>query len=286
MASVVTKTIPNRTKGSKDITVIIEPLSKSARSLLPEVMDQLELLIGFLRSLTDEETTFEVISLGKQSSLTAVLRGLIRTRESKKSSPSKRSYSYKRDRQSTERAAKTFGALNSNSKLPAYADPYSLVQLRDLAEEFEKTEHKATIIVDGNKFEVDERLKKQIDSSLGKTRISYTSFTGRLDRVHVHGERWTFTIFPVVGPTRVLCFFDKSDIDSIKDLVAETVTVRGRAVYRGDSPWPIQIQADDVKRRAPAPEGSWSDLPTRLRSDWLNASDEDKDLLVWSAEVA
>lgn len=276
------------TVSGKDLTVVIAPKSSGSRSLLPEVIDQLESLVRFLRSLTNDETTFEVVSLSTNSPLTARLRPLRRT-----VAPSKRgqkldrkSYRYKQIKAPTERAAKTLHALTENRKLPKYADQYALMQLRELADDLTKTGHVATLIADDETFTIDANLRAQIDTSLGNARISYSSFTGRLERLNVHGSRWSFTIFPVAGPSRIFCYFDKDLLDEVKSLVTNVVTVSGRAVYRDSSPWPSQMRVDKVVRRVPAAKGLWNGLSEEFHTQWEKASSEEKELIDLEADFA
>jgi len=285
MATTTAKTERSIT-GKKDLTVTIEPRSKQARSLLPDVIDQLESLTRFLKSLSDGDTTFEVISLSKQSPMTAVLRGLRRTKVAAKKRVEGRAYTYRSNGTTTDRAAKALTALASHKKLPSYVDPYALTHLRDFADDLGKTDHTATVTANGETFKVDERLKEQIDSSLGNIRIAYTSYTGELGRLNAHGSKWSFTIFPPAGPTRILCYFDSKEIEAIRSLVTEVVTVRGRAVYRGETAWPVHIRVDTVESRKSAPEGFWAELPSKLKDHWHDASDADKFIACMGAEVA
>lgn len=264
---------------SKDLTLVIEPRSVFARSFLPDVIDQLESLVRFLRSLTDDDTTFEVISISKQSPMTAVLRPLHRTRTIPKKPGDPRGFKYRQVSTAADRTVKTLTALSGHRKLPSYADPYALTQLREFADDLSRSDHSARIIANDEAFEVDDRLKQQIDTSLGKVRIAYASFTGRLERLNVHGARWSFTIFPPVGPSRILCYFNRDDLDAVRGFVKEVVTVRGRAVYRSESPWPVQIRVETIRGREPAPEGLWSELPGRLEAHWAGATDDEKGLM-------
>lgn len=272
--------------GKKDLTVTISPCSDKARSLLPEVIDQLESLVRFLRSLTDEDTTFEVVSINQNSPLTAVIRSL---RKTKAVTPDRfgnrpvvlRSYGV-----TTDRAAKTFTALAADKKLPPYADSYALTQLRELADDLGKTDHFATIIANDEPYTVDDQLKRQIDDSLGGTRIAYASFTGELSRLNARGSRWSFTIFPPSGPSRLLCYFDPKDIGKVRSLVTEVVTVRGPAVYAANKPWPISLRVEFIDPRKPASEGLWSELPSILRDHYESASEDDKELLDLVADLA
>jgi hypothetical protein len=263
---------------SKDLTVTIESKDKATRSLLPDVIEQLESLVRFLRSLTDEDTTFEVVSLSKQSPMRAVLRPLRKTAVPK-ARGRRREYRYRQVATPTDRAARTIGALEKNRKLPAYADPYALTQLREFADDLSRTGHYATLTARAQTFKIDEVLKRQIDSSLGDARISYTSYTGLLERLNVHGARWSFTIYPPAGPSRILCYFHRDSLELVRGMVKEVVTVRGRGLYRGDSAWPVQIRVDSIERKTPASDGQWEKLPAALASHWLEASDDEKALM-------
>lgn len=266
-------------RGSGGIfTLVIEPRIEGARSLLSDVIDQLESLTRLLRSLSDDATTIEVVSITKKSPLTAELRTVHRTKvKATKKKPG--SYRYRDLKAPVKRFEGTLQALTSAKRLPAYADVYSLVQLRDFADGLVKSGSIARIQTEDHVYTVDERLRSEIDSRLGKARISYTSYTGTLERLNVHGSRWSFTIYPLVGPTRILCYFDKEKLDEVKTLVKDVVTVRGRAVYREESPWPEQIRVDSIVAKRRAPDGTFASMPTVLESDWLQASDADRDLM-------
>jgi hypothetical protein len=271
-------------KSSGTLRLVIQPRAVRSRSLLPEVIDQLESLTRLMRALSDEDTALEVVSISKNSPLEATLRVVHRVRvrpsAAKKGAPKEKAkFKYNTVRTPITRLEKTLTAIKSKTALPTFADPYSLMQLKDFADDLNRADSDAMIYADGKEFFVDEALRQQIDSTLGATRIAYTSYVGTLERLNVHGSRWSFTIFPIAGPTRILCYFDQDDLEVIKRLVKKTVTVRGRAVYRGDIPWPLQIRVDSIEAREPAPENFWRDLPAHLERNWQEADDDDKGMM-------
>lgn len=271
---------------SKYLTVVIEPRTPGRRSLLPDVIDQLESLTRFLRSLTDDDTTLEVVSINTSSPpIRAVLRP-VRPVRVRLRATGKTQRQYRPNRTGVERVSKTFNALMAEGKLPKYADPYALVQLRELAENVAKSDSKATIFAEGQEYKVDERLREQIDFQLGNVRIGYTSYTGTIKRLNIIGRKWSFTICPAAGPERILCYFGKEDLGRVKALINDVVTVAGRAVYRGQSPFPVQIKVDTITRRDPVPEGAWADMSRTLSEHWSSASPEDRELLDLEAELA
>lgn len=269
------KSEPKRLGLGKDLTLVIKPRTKSARFLLPELIDQLESLVKFLRSLTDEDMTFEVISMNS-GSVTTVLRPTRRTRV-KSDAGSRRAYAYRRLSSVTGRAAATLNAIVKEESLPKYADAYSLVSLRDFYDELEKTDHVATLFADEKRFVLDETLRDHIDASLGAERIAYTSFTGEIHVINTHGRKWSFTMYPPAGPKRILCRFGKDDFEKVMPLMRQVVTVTGIGIYRGDSPFPVSIRVEHVEPRTAA--GAWSDLPSVLERHWLEASENERALL-------
>lgn len=265
------------------IKIEIKPNSSKGRSLLSDVIEQLDSLTAFLKSLVNDETLLEVKSISKNSPLCAELVVLKRTVVPVKPKlgemrPKPR-VKYGLYKTTSNRVVKTFDALNSDKKLPAFVDAYVLVQAKEFVDGLVKTDSTAIVSVGDRRYEIDEDLKKQIDARLGGSRIAYASFTGALDRLNAHGTVWTFTIFPPIGPSRILCKFNKDQIESVKVLVKEIVTVTGRAVYDNKSPWPLHIRVDSVTRKEPAPEGLWEKLPTMFREQWDSASDEEKESL-------
>ena len=250
-----------------DLTMRIEPRSGRVRSLLPQVLTQLESLVSFVRSLTDNDTTFEVVSITKSSPLVAVFRPVRRTNPE--------GDHYRRVSTASSRTAKTLAALLADAKLPNYVDAYALVHLRMLVDDLEDSGHFETITINGADFTVDDKLRERINLRLGAKRLVVTSFTGELDHVQVHPSRWSFTLRPAAGPERILCFFDKEELERVRGLQKEVVTVRGTATYHQSSAWPIEMRVDSLVIRPPAPDRLWNGLPSVLRNDWENAAERD-----------
>ncbi len=265
------------------LRLVIKPNSKRDRSLLPDMIDQLEALTRLLKALSDRDTTtFEVVSLSTNSPLTAELRAVDKTRYTTRKTVGKSSVTHTRYRALTKpstRIVQTLDALSEDAQLPSYVDAYVLLQAREFADQLVKANSTASVSYAGKTYQVDERLKRLIDSRLGAKRLAYASFTGILERLNVHGSKWSFTIFPVAGPSRILCRFDKDDLDAIKGLVKQTVTVKGLGVYASKSPWPIQLRVESIRAKLPAPDNAWINLPNRMRNDWENASATEKALL-------
>lgn len=266
----------------KEITLIVEE-KYGARPLLSNVIDQLESLARLLKALSETDTTLEVVSITKHSPLNATLRTMYR-RSSQQGRT--RTYTYSPAKQPANRLRATLDALNHGKRLPGYADAYFLSELRDFAEDLRKHKCTATVISDEERFRIDSSLIGQIDNVLGRETIAYTTVTGILEGLNVHGSRWTFTIFPSVGASRVLCRFDREDLTQIRVLVKDTVEVFGPAIYKGASPWPYKMRAERFRRVDKAPAGIWADMPSALRAHWEGASEDEREDIRLGAGIA
>jgi hypothetical protein len=181
---------------------------------------------------------------------------------------------------------RTLEALSTGKKLPPYADAFFLSGLREFADDLRRTRCIATVISDEESFQINEGLIRQIESRLGAERIAYSTITGKMDVLNVHGSGWTFTIFPVIGPKRVICRFDRQHLDQVKSLVKDTVEVFGPAVYTGVSPWPVKMRAERIRIINPAPARAWANMPDTLRSHWESATEEERDLVRFGEQIA
>ena len=128
-------------------------------------------------------------------------------------------------------------------------------------------------------------LRKQIDTSLGAKRFAYASFTGTLARINTIGPRWSFTITPIGGPSRILCYFGKDDIEKVRQNLRNVVTIKGIATYGAKSPWPIQFRVERIEYKPEAPAGTWQGLPAMLAKEWQSAPEWERELVLAGVDL-
>jgi hypothetical protein len=69
---------------------------------------------------------------------------------------------------------------------------------------------------------------------------------GYIDAINVHREP-VFFLYPEVGPTRVRCVFDKTQLDTVRSALKRYVTVVGLIEYAEGSPFASKIHVDRIE---------------------------------------
>lgn len=92
----------------------------------------------------------------------------------------------------------------------------------------------------GRQFEV------SIDRILGEDVTAVGSVSGFLDAINVHGVRH-FHIYPLIGPTKVLCVFPEQLLSDVRKGLKRHVNVSGVLRYKENEPFPHQIDVESVE---------------------------------------
>ncbi len=176
-------------------------------------------------------------------------------------------------------------AIDSEKLTKIKVDDDLLVSFRELSRPLERKLGGASISVDDHKFEMSFDYVRRIDKALAACESCYGSIEGMLEKINVHGDANSFTIYPPVGPTRVACKFGPSIKEQAISAVGRRVSVCGRMLYRRDAPFPHEIEVDsldifgsieelpnlnDLRGIAPDATGSQSseEFIGELRSAW------------------
>ena len=65
---------------------------------------------------------------------------------------------------------------------------------------------------------------------------SITRYEGTVDVLNVHNENeYFFHLYPISGPSKVKCIFDRKDLDRVKDSVKQKASVTGRVAEYTES---------------------------------------------------
>lgn len=267
------------------IRLVVEPKSakKRSRTMLPDLLDQLDSLTGLIRSLVDEETTVEVLSLSMQSPLVAELR-TVRKRPDGRARPALEAYAVPARRLIQFIDAMDKGASFRPTRRARF-DPFSINQFREVAVSLKANGSRAICSVDDEERVLDERHIAAAEAWLGNVFTSDASFTGEIRHININARRWMFTLYPPVGPKRVRCQFPAERLDFVKAAVGDTVVVSGLARYGAVDEWPIDMRVTDVRTLKPSTL-SWLDLPEVMRRAWSEAPEWEKEAVLSARERA
>lgn len=115
------------------------------------------------------------------------------------------------------------------------------------------------IVRPARRFSITSQFEATIERILGEDLTAVGSVAGFLDAVNVHGVRH-FHIYPMVGPTKILCVFSDELLPEVRKGLKRHVNVIGLLRYKKNEVFPHQIDVESLEVFPPAEE-----LPT-LRS--------------------
>jgi len=133
----------------------------------------------------------------------------------------------------------------------------TLTALHGLAGALKRHVRRLQFGLDGLSVPVPADFEIQLDRLLGQVACSYGSYRGKLEHINLHGGRPRFFIYPPAGPVRIQCTYKREEIPNIGDYLEKVVEVRGIVKYRGDDPYPVLIEVEEIRAFPPA-----RDLPT------------------------
>jgi hypothetical protein len=94
------------------------------------------------------------------------------------------------------------------------------------------------------------------------------TMSGYIDAVNVHDEP-VFFLYPVAGPSRIRCLFDRALLEQVKGALKQFVSVRGLQEYPANSPFPTRIVVDSIEVHLESEivpiEALWGSVPELTR---------------------
>jgi len=155
-----------------------------------------------------------------------------------------------------ERVESGVNSIIEGQALPHGFDREILESFRALASPLKKRVRNMEIIRPARRLIITPQFEQNIERILGEDVTSGGSMAGFLDAINVHGVRH-FYIYPLLGPTRILCQFPDNLLAEISRGLKCHVNVVGMLHYKKSDPFPHQIDVETVEAYPPV-----EDLPT------------------------
>lgn len=99
---------------------------------------------------------------------------------------------------------------------------------------------------DGAPAVIDQRTSPRIKKLLGNVLHSRGNMRGRLDAVNIHADPSIATLYPLVGPSKVRCLFNRSNFPNIGEHLGQAVEVSGTLRFHAGQPHPFEIDMDRI----------------------------------------
>jgi hypothetical protein len=137
------------------------------------------------------------------------------------------------------------GQLHRNRR-PANLDVHALQAYKDLGVTLGRHVQRISIADErGTVIPIDRAFQEKVAEVIGPDQTSMGSVSGKLEKLNVHNTS-RFEIFPTVGPRRVVCNFDPSDLQNVLRAVTRYVTVTGVVRYKQWSPFPHAVDMNQL----------------------------------------
>jgi hypothetical protein len=164
------------------------------------------------------------------------------------------------------------GLIKREKKLLIEPDLPRLAAYRDIG----KQEHgqsrieKVVVRSGGHTVTIDTAFKRNLEDIVGPDEFSEGTISGSLEALNFHNTN-KFTLYPPLGPKKVIGTFPMELRPTIKDAIGSFVTVTGKLCFKAWSPYPHGVLAETIDIHEPD-----SDLPTltKLRGAFAGSTGE------------
>jgi len=116
-------------------------------------------------------------------------------------------------------------------------------------------------VLDGtNIYSVDRTYVQKIKNILGKEEVVYGSIVGKVEGYNSHNDNNTFFLYPIVGLSRVTCYFPDKLKYEAKESLLKNVRVHGKLKYKPGDNFPSEVIVDNIEFIDENPESTLMSL--------------------------
>jgi hypothetical protein len=158
-----------------------------------------------------------------------------------------------------DRVDSSLSAVIEGHAPPPWLDRELLETLKGLTLPLRRHVRAIHILRPHRSFTLNREFETKVDQILGEDLTAVGSISGFLDAINVHGVRH-FHVYPLIGPTKILCVFADELLPEVRKGLKRHVTVSGILRYKMNEAFPHQVDVESIEVMPLAEE-----LPT-LRS--------------------
>jgi hypothetical protein len=144
------------------------------------------------------------------------------------------------------RVDRGLAAIVENQPTPPWFDRELLETFKGLTAPLRRHVRGIHIVRPTRTFTLGHQFEVSVDRILGEDITSVGSVSGFLDAINVHGVRH-FHIYPLIGPTKVLCVFPEKLLSDVRKGLKRHVNVSGVLRYKMSEAFPHQIDVESIE---------------------------------------
>lgn len=145
------------------------------------------------------------------------------------------------------------------SKAPPQLDWQVIESYGSIGKSFERNVAKIVFANDDHRVELTKGLQRVTEKILGEEGAEYSSVSGILEYVNIHGGANKFYIYPITGAGRINCNFPTELLKEAIGAIGKRINVEGETKCRKEAPFPYAVK---VQKLQVYPEES--ELPSLL----------------------
>lgn len=150
-------------------------------------------------------------------------------------------------------------AVADRGEAPPFLSRAAFDSLREFSSAIGKSVAKAEIRAPGCDILIDIAARKRIEGVFAADTSAEGTVDGMLEAINVHGKKNAFSLYPIVGASRITCKFDDRLLDKVRPSLGRYVEIRGELKYRWREKFPYEAVASDI-----AILPSWDEQPSFL----------------------
>jgi hypothetical protein len=105
----------------------------------------------------------------------------------------------------------------------------------------------ATLQIGEVVIKVEQQARSRVEGVFEPDYTAEGTIDGMLEAVNIHGNRNQFVLYPVVGPTRINCFFPDEMLVQVKPTLGKYAIVSGLMKYRWREKFPFEARANHIE---------------------------------------
>lgn len=119
--------------------------------------------------------------------------------------------------------------------------------LREFVSVIGKGVRESVLQIDDRKIVIEQYARQRVENVIEPDYTVEGTIDGMLEAVNIHGNRNQFVLYPVIGPTRVNCFFPDDMLDKVRPVLGKYAIVSGQLKYRWRENFPFEARASELE---------------------------------------
>ena len=145
------------------------------------------------------------------------------------------------------RSFPTYLRMIRHRRMPHNFDLDAAEKFKNLADKLRKPDQKVTMLdANDRAIAIDGHYRENLNRLIGRDEFSPGAVMGMLEQMNVHANNSQFTIYPRIGPKKVVCKFKRELLGAVLSAAGKYIQVDGLAVYKQGYPFPYAMRVQCI----------------------------------------